>query len=126
MEATPGERLALLVSRLVEARREYPEIYQLLDQVKSAETTPADLRERIHQQSQTFRDVMRQLIIEGQAEGSVAAGDPDQLVTAMVACFEGLTRLALHHPEQLAKSYPDAGILLRMLQAHEIKYSEGS
>ncbi|GHO48639.1 hypothetical protein KSX_68020 [Ktedonospora formicarum] len=101
---------------MVQARREYPEIYQILDQVKNAEATPFNLRERFHQQSQTFHDVMRQLIIEGQAEGSVAAGDPEQLVTAFVACFEGLTRLALHNPEQFKQSCPDASILLRMLQ----------
>lgn len=115
--------VALLVSRLVEARREYPEIYQLIDQVQSAETTPANLRERIYQQGQAFRDVMKQLIVEGQETSEVAAGKPDQLVTAVVACLEGLTRLALHHPEQLAESYPDAGILLRMLQVDPPKKS---
>lgn len=116
MDATPGERLALLVSKLVEARRQYPEIYQLIDQVQSSEKTPADLIERIRQQGQAFRDVMKQLIIEGQATGEVATGDPDQLVTAVVACLEGLTRLALHNLEQFNQSCPDAKILLRMLQ----------
>lgn len=47
MQATLGERLVLLVSRLTEARHNYPEIYQLLDQVQSAETTPANLDELI-------------------------------------------------------------------------------
>lgn len=121
MKATPGERLALLISRLVEARREYPEIYQLIDQVKSAETTPADLRERLRQQGQAFRDMLKQLIIEGQETSEVATGNPDQLVTAVVACLEGLTRLALHHSELLAASYPDASILLRMLQVDQPK-----
>lgn len=121
MPGSSGERLALLIERLVQARREYPEIYQILDQVKNAEATPFNLRERFHQQSQTFYEVMRQLIIEGQAEGSVAAGDPEQLVTAFVACFEGLTRLALQNPEQFKQSCPDASIFLRMLQpeAHQ-------
>ncbi len=126
MPGTPGERLALLVERLVKARREYPEIYQLLDQVQHAETTPFNLRKRIQQQSQAFHDVMRQLIIEGQAEGSVAAGDPDQLVTAVVACLEGLTRLALHHLEQFNRFCPDAAILLRMLQVHRSEEPQGS
>jgi AcrR family transcriptional regulator len=116
MPGTPGERLALLVSRLVESRRERPEFYQLLDQVQSAETTPNDLRELIRKRGQTFLEVMRQLIIEGQAIGEIAAGDPVQLVTAVAACLEGLTRFALLDPEQFKTSCPHAGILLRMLQ----------
>jgi AcrR family transcriptional regulator len=120
MSGTPGERLALLISRLVESRREHPEFHQLLDQVQSSEITPDDLRELIHRQGQTFFKVTRQLIAEGQATGEVTAGDPDQLATAVAACLVGLTRLTLYEPEQFKKHSPDAEILLRMLmpQAH--------
>jgi AcrR family transcriptional regulator len=116
ISSTPGERLALLVSRLVQNRRDHPELYQLLDQLQSSETTPADLRERIEQQSQTFHNVVRQLIVEGQATGEVGPGNPDQLVTAIAACLEGLTRLASHNLEQFKRYCPDADILLRMLK----------
>ncbi len=116
LSGTPGERLALLVSRLMEARREHPEIYQLLDQVQRSETTPADLLELIQQQSKTFDDMMRQLIVEGQETFEVAAGDPDQLVRAIFACLEGLTRWATYDPEHYHDHFPDAGIFLRMLK----------
>jgi AcrR family transcriptional regulator len=117
LSGTPGERLAILVSRLVQNRRDHPELYQLLDQLQSSETMPADLRKQIEQQSQTFHDVVRQLIVEGQATGEVGPGNPDQLVTAIAACLEGLTRLASHNPEQFKRYCPDAGILLRMLKS---------
>ncbi|GCE21450.1 TetR/AcrR family transcriptional regulator [Dictyobacter kobayashii] len=115
MPGTPGERITLLVSRVVESRREHPDIYQLMDQIQSDETTPANLHEHIQRQGQAFYDVLRQLIVEGQATGEVATGDPDQLVIAMVACVVGLSRLSLRNQEQFTRSCPDADILLRML-----------
>lgn len=113
---TPGERLALLLTKLVSFRRENPQWYQILDQVERSETTPNDLRELMDRQGQLFFTVLRQLIAEGQAEGSVAAGDPDQLVSAVAAYLEGLTRLALRSPEQFQQHGPGAEILLRILQ----------
>jgi AcrR family transcriptional regulator len=113
---TPGERLALLLAKLVTSRRENPEFYQILDQVHRSETTPDDLRELMDRQGQLFFAVMRQLIAEGQATGEVAPGDPDQLVSAVAAYLEGLTRLALLYPGQFQQHYPDAEFLLRILK----------
>jgi AcrR family transcriptional regulator len=113
---TPGERLRGLVSKLVATRRESPEFYQILDQVQRSETTPDDLRQMIITQGQTFRNGLKQLIIEGQATGEVAMDNPDQLVTAVSACLEGLTRLALLNPERFQKHCPDAEIILRLLK----------
>lgn len=47
--------------------------------------TPADLREQAVQYGQTFYDLFRRLIVEGQATGEVRAADSDQLVTALLA-----------------------------------------
>ena len=113
---TPWERLALLLAKLVSFRRENPEWYQILDQVERSETTPNDLRELMDRQGQLFFTVLRQLIAGGQATGEVAAGDPDQLVSAVAAYLEGLTRLALRSPEQFQQHGPDAEILLRILK----------
>jgi len=113
---TPGERLALLLTKLVSFRRESPEFYQILDQVERSETTPGDLRELMDRQGQLFFTVLRQLIAEGQANGEVASGDPDQLVNAVAAYLEGLTRLALRYPGQFQQHCPDAEILLRILK----------
>src|SRR5262249_19343615 len=76
MSGTPWERLNFLISTIVEARREYPEFFQLFYQVLTDETLPNDLRESVAKQGQVFQEVMKQLIIEGQATGEVAAGDP--------------------------------------------------
>jgi len=114
--ATPGQRLALLITRLVDYRRDHLEIFQLLDQVLSSDKAPDDVAEQIRRRRENFLAEFRQLIVEGQATGEVAAGDPDQLLIAITASLEGLFRYGLHHPEQFHRLCPDASILLRMLK----------
>jgi AcrR family transcriptional regulator len=113
--ATPGQHLALLITHLVDYRRDHLEVVQLLDQVLSSDTAPDDLVGLIRQHRESFLTELRHLIVEGQATGEVAAGDPDHLLVAMIASLEGLTRFGLHHPEQFQRLCPDASILLRML-----------
>lgn len=115
MPMTPGERLNRLVSGLVESRR-HPEFIQLLDHLRNAEATPDELRELIHQRGHALRGVIRQLIVEGQATGEVASGDPDQLVRAILACLDGLIKWAEYYPEQYSEHFPDVEIFLRMLK----------
>jgi AcrR family transcriptional regulator len=112
----PGERLDFLMTRLVENRRDHPEVAQLHEQVQSSEATPPDLREQAKRVGQVFADLLRQLIVEGQAADSVIAADPDQLVTAVLAVLDGLTRLAVSNPERFRQHFPDASIILGMLK----------
>ncbi len=116
MPGTPGERLGFLVSRPWEARREHPEFFQLMYQVLSDEATPDDLRELVGRQGLAYQDMMRQLIVEGQATGEVAGGDPDQLVTVFLACLDGLSRQALREPEWVKKHFPETEIILRIFK----------
>ncbi len=116
LPGTPGERLDVLVARVIDDRRVQPEFYQLFYHVLGDEATPDRLRELVGQQGRAYRDLMRRLIVEGQATGEVVAGDPDQLVSAVLACLEGLSRLAAREPDQVARHFPDAAIILRMLK----------
>jgi AcrR family transcriptional regulator len=112
---TAWERLASVVTGLVASRRQ-PAMYQLMGQVLADEATPEDLRELVRRRGQELRGVLRQLIVEGQAARVVAPGDPDQLVRAILACVEGLTRSATYYAEGYEEHYPDAAIFLRMLK----------
>ncbi len=96
--ATPGQRLASLITRLVEHRRDHLELFQLLDQMHNSDQVADDVAGLIRQRRESFLGEFRQLIVEGQATGEVAANDPDQLVLAILATLEGLTRFGLHHP----------------------------
>lgn len=118
MPGTAGERLATLISGILGARgqREPLEAHQLLTHALDAGALPEETRELLGRRYQTLLDTMRHLIVEGQAEGSVAPGDPDQLVAVMSACLDGLTRWALRDPKQFRTSMPDAQIVLRLLR----------
>jgi AcrR family transcriptional regulator len=116
MPGTPGERLGFLVSMAWEGRREHPESYQLMYQVLSDEATSDNIRELIGRQGQTYQDMLRQLIVEGQAAGEVAAGDPDQLVIVFLACLDGLSRLALREPEWVKRHFPETEFILRIFK----------
>ena len=130
MPGTPGKRLAVLISSIVAARghREPLEAHQLLNHALDAGAMPDDVRELLGRRYQLLLDTMRQLIVEGQATGEVAPGDPDQLVAVMSACLDGLTRWALRDPEQFRTYVPDAQIVLRLFQpfTDERKVSEQS
>jgi AcrR family transcriptional regulator len=111
---TPGARLQHLLTRLLEARRDHPEMFQLMNHVLSDEATAADAAELLRRRGEGFVALLRQLIIEGQATGEVAADDPGQLVAVILAAIDGLTRFALNHPDQ-REHFPDPRIVLRML-----------
>jgi AcrR family transcriptional regulator len=130
MPGTAGERLATLISSIVGARgqREPLEAHQLLHHALNADALPEEIHELLSKRYHMLLATMRQLIVEGQAEGSVAPGDPDQLVAVMSACLDGLTRWALRDPEQFRTYVPDAQIVLRLFQpfTDEKKVSEQS
>jgi len=114
---TPGERLYTLVSHILDARRREPEFYQLLYRVLTDHKTPNELREVVQRSGGTVRTEMRKLIIDGQATGEVAKDDPDQLLGAVLACLDGLSRAMLAlEPEKASASIPDARVVLRMLR----------
>jgi AcrR family transcriptional regulator len=116
MPGSPGKRLQLLISKSVDNLREWLEFYQLTQHALHDAATPDQLRELLRQQVQSYQDVLRQLIIEGQAAGEVATDDPDQLVLVITACLNGLSGLAMRDPQQFHEHFPDAGIILRMLK----------
>ncbi len=118
MPGTPGKRLAVLISSIIAARghREPLEVHQLLTHALQAGAMPAEMRELLGKRYQLLLDAMRQLIVEGQATGEIAPGDPDQLVAVVSACLDGLTRWAVRDPEQFRTFVPDAEIVLRLFQ----------
>ncbi|MGH9918803.1 MAG: TetR/AcrR family transcriptional regulator [Nitrososphaerales archaeon] len=114
---SPGERLHLLISFILESRRREPEFYQLLYQVLTDYSTPNELREVVRKGGEVFQAEVRKLIVEGQKTGEVADDDPDQLLGAVSACLDGLSRAMLVlAPEAASASIPDARVVMRMLR----------
>lgn len=117
IRGSPGERLFALVSNVLERRRQEPEFYQLVYQVLADEKSPADLRETVRRSGEVIRSEIRKLVVEGQETGEVADDDPDQLVGALVACLDGISRAMLTmSPEEAKNSIPEARVVARMLR----------
>ncbi|MDA4114928.1 MAG: TetR/AcrR family transcriptional regulator [Thaumarchaeota archaeon] len=117
IRGTPGERLYVLVSSILEARRREPEFYQLIYQALADYKTPNDLREVMRKSGEAMEAEMKKLIVEGQATGEMAKDDPNQLLGAVLACLDGLSRAMLTlGPKEARASIPDASVVMRMLR----------
>ena len=114
MPGTPGERIAILLSRVLASQRDRLGFYQLVNRSVRDDNTPEDVRATLRGLYQGLLGTLRQLIVEGQATGEVAPGDPDHLMTVVTACLDGLTRLAANDPERFAQMVPNADIVLRL------------
>jgi AcrR family transcriptional regulator len=118
MPGTASERLATLIARILGARggsSEPLEAHQLLLHALDADALSAELQDLLARRYHLLVATMRQLIVEGQADGSVASGDPDQLVAVLSACLDGLTRLALRDPVPFRAYVPYVQIVLRLI-----------
>lgn len=113
---TPGEKLRRLVTGILMMRREHPEFFRLIEHVMHDPGTPPDLLELCRARGMLFVTALRDLIMEGQASGEVAQGDPEALLLAVLACLEGLSNLALRDPRCRAH-FPDADVVMRILEA---------
>ena len=112
---TPAERLARIVSAMIERRRKDPEFYQFFNQAMSDDSLPPDIMEQMKTLGPLVHKILRRLIVEGQATGEIAKDNPDKLVRAVMACLDGLSRMAPSSSGQLENDMPDASIILRML-----------
>lgn len=118
MPGTPLERLTSLISSILGARgqSEALEAHQLIQHALETDALSEEVRELLNIRYHSLLATMRQLIVEGQATGEIAAGDPDQLVTVLNACLDGLTHWALRDPQQFRRFVPDAKLVLRLVQ----------
>jgi AcrR family transcriptional regulator len=116
ISGSPAERLARIVSAMVERRRKDPEFYQFFNQAMSDDSLPPDIMKEMRTLGPLVYKILRQLIIEGQGAGEIAKDNPDKLVRAVIACLDGLSRLPPLPVEQLESDMPDASIILRMLR----------
>ena len=112
---TPRGRLKRIVTGMLERRRKDPEFFQFFYQAITSDTLPADLREQVKQQGLSMREIIRGLVVEGQATGEIANDDPEKLVSALLACIDGLSRMVQLSPEDAEKQMPDARMILRIL-----------
>jgi AcrR family transcriptional regulator len=117
IKGTPGKRLALLVTYILEDYCQNSGMAQVMYNVLEDETAPSDLKGLVLRNGKAIQNIMRQLIVEGQATGEIVDEDPDQLMVALLACFNGLMKRAtMLDPNDAKNHFPEAKIILRMLR----------
>ena len=117
ISGTSAERLEQIITNTIELRQEHPEFYQFLFQAIYDDKLPKDIREMINSHGLRTRRILRQLIVDGQKSGEIARDDPDQLVDAILACLDGISRRMIStDPARAKMQIPKASIILRMLK----------
>ncbi len=117
VQGTPGQRLTMLITNMLEVSRQNPGISQIMYNALEDENTPADLRAIVQRNGKELQGAIRQLIVEGQATGEVVKDDPDELLVALVAFVRGLIKRAeMLDPKDAKFHFPEAKIILRIFK----------
>lgn len=114
---TPWDKLFWLVAHVLEGLQQLPEFGKLVFQVYASDAVPVALREIVRNERLLTRQIIQQLIVEGQAAGQVVVGDPVQLTTALTACIQGLAFDTLFAEEEVAHNLPAVEDILRLVKA---------
>ena len=116
LQGTARKRLGLALTYMLGSLREKPEYPQFVNQVLRDEGVPVELREAVAKNGAVIKKSIRKLIVEAQTSGDVAAGDPDQLLFALLATIDGLvSRMSDPLRVEERRYFPDPKIILRML-----------
>ena len=113
LPGTPWDRLVRLTEQFLRGMSQEPVYHQIFSQ---ALALPGRAREVIKELG-ALRDALRQLIIDGQADGQIVKRDPDQLVLLYLCCLYGLAAGAGFYSRALMAHFPDAENILQILKA---------
>lgn len=110
------ERLTWFTAWLLPYQYEQPECSLVVLHALTSEAVPADVRDMLLRQNVSIFMAIRQLIAEGQEEGSVAHGDPTRLAFVFLSAFQGLAASAAFAGDTPV-DLPDVEDVLLMLRA---------
>ena len=109
------QRLEYLCGQMLHGVRDEPEYVLVILQAFTSAAAPERARTAVAGYGrQTFGDIVG-LIAQGQAEGSVAAGNPVELALAFTACIQGVALGQLQGNS--GEAFPRAETILRLLRA---------
>lgn len=116
--ALPGpalDKLRWLTAQLLPYQYEQPEGVLLLIHAMVNETVPASIRQMSINYSAQIQDVIRGIMAQGQAEGSIRQASVAQLTVLYLATFQGLATAGTFIDPQ-AENRPDVETLLQFLR----------
>jgi AcrR family transcriptional regulator len=110
------QRLEYLCEQMLAGVRDQPEYVLVILQAFTSAAAPQQARTALADYGAgSFGDIVG-LIAQGQAEGSVPAGDPIEVAIAFTACIQGLA-LARLEGGSGAVAFPRSETILRLLRA---------
>lgn len=116
MDGTAMERLRFLIDHLLDLDDTHIEFFRLSVLTLHDDALPPALRAQLEEQTEAFRSLLQLLIAEGQQIGVIVAGDPNQLLVALLAFLDGLCIMGIQGSDKAKQHFPDADIVLRILQ----------
>ncbi len=94
LRGSPLERLALITHQLAPAQCEIPELIQVVGQALMNSTAPEEARRLAIEHATRLRDVLSEIICDGQHCGVFRLGNPDQLAMLYLSMIQGVTESA--------------------------------
>lgn len=114
LSCTPWERIHTMVTLMLDGMRRKPEAFMVVQQALTNDAIPAEIRDITLQRSLESIEAFKQLIIEGQMAGQVAAGNPDRLAIVFSSCIQGLAVWSIFNGP--TENFPTADDVLRLLR----------
>jgi AcrR family transcriptional regulator len=136
-KGTPAERLEALISGLLQCRQEPIANFAIAMQAADPRHSTAqymrlmrrmfenmpgghpgihNLKDFMMHRFRTLGKVIADIIAEGQETGEFAKDDPEKLTMMILSMVQGMTKLALHQPEEYRIYYPYTAVIMRMVK----------
>lgn len=93
MNAPPDQKIGMAVEKIMETIRDSEDFVQtcsLIAGAAGAETFPPDVKEQMDVKRQVPYEVISQILAQGQLEGTIRGGDPQQLAILFWTVINGL------------------------------------
>ncbi len=115
-DRSPRERIEQIVTFLLDRPRMNPEFYRLFFRLASEGSLSPAATRLARERYDRLRGRLRELVVAAQGAGELGDDDPDELVSAIIACIEGLrSRIAREMPGRSDFRVPSPAIILRLL-----------
>lgn len=111
----PREKLRTIIQFVLQSllgQYESAYMFYLMAQAMMSDTTPPAAKEILSKFNIPY-EVITRIIAQGQADGTIAPGDPAQLTTFFWAMIQGFATYQLVSPDAPT---PDADVLMRMFE----------
>lgn len=90
LPGAPLERLRRMTMMMLGGLQQQPEAFMITLEAITRENAPEESRNRLDESSEALRTVLKEILVAGQADGSIVAGSTEQLSTLYLSTIHGL------------------------------------